>query len=122
MEQLKQHHISFKNALAGLKWAITTQPNFRVHLFFSILAITLGFYLQITNVEMTIIIFTIVLGLTAEMINTSIEEITDLVTNEWRQEAKIAKDVGAAMMLLTAVGAVLVGLLIFLPKIIERFL
>jgi len=122
MEKIRKHHISFKNALSGLVWALRTQPNFKVHLLFSLIAIILGLFLKISYLEMIVIIFTIVLGLSAEMINTAIEEITDLVTKEWREEAKIAKDVSAGMMLLTAVGAALVGLLIFLPKILDIIL
>ena len=122
MEKIRKHHISFTNALSGLVWALRTQPNFKVHLLFSLIAIILGLFLKISYLEMIVIIFTIVLGLSAEMINTAIEEITDLVTKEWREEAKIAKDVSAGMMLLTAVGAALVGLLIFLPKILDIIL
>lgn len=112
---LRAHHISFKNAFAGLKWAITTQPNFRIHITLALAAIALGVYFGISNIEMTIIIFTIVLGLSGEMINTAIESVTDLVTTEWRKEAKIAKDVSAGMMLLVAVGAVIVAISIFGP-------
>lgn len=114
-ETLRKHHISFKNAFAGLWWAVTTQPNFRVHLALSVAALFLGWYLQITNVEMAIILFTILLGLAAELINTSIESMTDLVTKEWREEAKIAKDVSAGMMLTVAIGAVGIALFIFGP-------
>jgi diacylglycerol kinase (ATP) len=56
-----------------------------------------------------------------EMVNTTIEAMTDLITHEWRQEAKIAKDVGAGMMLLAAFGATAVASYIFIPYII-RFL
>ena len=62
---------------------------------------------------------TIAFGLVCEMINTSLESITDLVTLEWRVKAKIAKDVAAGMMLIYAVGAVLIAIIIFLPKIIN---
>lgn len=120
-EVLKAHHISFKNAFTGLFWAIRTQPNFRVHLFFSVCALTLGFFLGISSVEMTIVAFTIVLGLTTEMMNTAVESMTDLITTEWRQEAKIAKDVSAGMMLVAAVGAVVVAGLIFTPHLIKFF-
>lgn len=64
---------------------------------------------------MLIIIFTIILGLSAEMINTSLESMTDLITREWRQEAKIAKDVSAGMMLVVSIGAVIIAVIIFLP-------
>lgn len=118
-EVLKKHTISFKNALAGLIWAVKTQPNFRVHLILSAIAVLLSWYFQITRTEWAIIIFTIVLGLTAELINTAIESMTDLITKDWRQEAKVAKDVSAGMMLTVAVGAIFVALFIFLPYIIH---
>ena len=116
-ELLKKHHISFKNALSGIFWAIKTQPNFRVHLTLSFTALILGKSLSLDSGEMIIIIFTIILGLSAEMINTSIESMTDLITREWRQEAKIAKDVSAGMMLLVATGAMLVAIIIFIPHL-----
>lgn len=114
-ELIRRHTISFKTAFSGLVWALSTQPNFRVHILVSLVAIGLGVYLGISNIEWAIIVFTIVLGFTSEMINTAIESMTDLITNQWSKEAKIAKDVAAGMMLTVAVGAVIVGLMIFLP-------
>ncbi len=114
---LRAHHISFKNAFAGLFWAIRTQPNFQIHFICAIAALWLGMYLRITRVEMLIIVFTILLGLTVEMLNTAIESVTDLVTREWRQEAKIAKDVAAGMMLMIAMGAIFIAGYIFVPYI-----
>jgi undecaprenol kinase len=114
-EIIRKHTISFKNALSGLAWALRTQPNFRVHLILSAIALCLSAYFRITRTEWAIIIFTIVLGLTAEFINTAIESVTDLITTEWRAQAKVAKDVSAGMMLTVAVGAVIVALFIFLP-------
>lgn len=118
-EALRRHTISFQNAFAGLVWAIQTQPNFRIHLILSICALVLGSILQITYVEMIIILFTIILGLTCEMINTSIEAMTDLITTEHRENAKIAKDVAAGMMLTTAFGAVVIALFIFVPHLLS---
>jgi diacylglycerol kinase len=112
-EVLQRHTISFKNAFAGIGWAIKSQPNFRVHLFLSLLVVFLGFYFSITQTEWAIIVFTIILGLTAELINTALESMTDLITKEWRQEAKIAKDVSAGMMLTTAIGAVVIAIIVF---------
>lgn len=121
MRALRQHHISFKNAFRGLIWAFTTQPNFRVHLTLAVLAVLLGVYLHITSVEMAIIVFTVMLGLAGEMINTALEAMTDLITKEWREEARIAKDVSAGMMLMIAIGAVIVACTIFLPYLAPRF-
>lgn len=122
MEIIKQHHISLKNAFSGLKYAFISQPNFKIHLTLSLLVILAGFYLQVSYTQMTILVLTIAFGLGCEMINTSLESMTDLITNEWRQEAKIAKDVAAGMMLLISFGAFLVAILILGPKIGERLL
>ena len=119
MNLIRRHHISFKNAISGVIWAFSTQPNFRIHFILSGLALILGFLLKVTFVEMTIIVLTICFGLGVEMTNTAIESMTDLITTEYRQNAKIAKDVAAGMMLVVAVGAVLVASLIFLPKIAD---
>lgn len=116
-EAIRKHHISFKTAIAGVRWAVRTQPNFRVHLVLSVLALIAGWLFRVTPVEMLILVFTIVLGLSAEMINTAIESMTDLIAREWHAEAKVAKDVSAGMMLITAVGALVVAAVIFLPHI-----
>ena len=118
-EALRKHHISFKNAWAGILWAFKTQPNFRVHVVLSLLALALAGYLKITTTEAAVIVFTIVLGLTSEMINTSLETMTDLITREWRPEAKIAKDVAAGMMLITAMGAIIIAIVIFTPYLVR---
>lgn len=118
-EAIRKHHISLKTAIAGLGWAIQTQPNFRVHLVLSLIALFGGWYFRVTATEMLILVFTIVLGLSAEMVNTAIESMTDLITRQWRAEAKIAKDVSAGMMLITAVGALIVAAVIFLPHILR---
>ena len=114
-EALRKHHISFKTALDGIGWAVRTQPNFRVHIVLSLLALLGGWFFRVTTTEMLILIFTIVLGLSSEMVNTAIESMTDLITKEWKAEAKIAKVVAACMILVTAFGALIVALVIFLP-------
>ncbi|MBI4039558.1 diacylglycerol kinase family protein [Candidatus Daviesbacteria bacterium] len=111
--RVRRHTISFQNAFSGLWYAYSTQPNFAVHTIVAILAIFLGWRLAIGETEWLILTFTIVLVFVAEMINTALESICDLVTQEWRQSAKIAKDISAAMVLVVAIGAVVVGLVIF---------
>lgn len=63
----------------------------------------------------------ILLVISAEMINTSIEEMVNLIANDHRKEAKIAKDVAAGMVLVTALGSIIVGVLIFTPYILKLF-
>ncbi len=114
---IRQHHISLKNAWNGIIWSLRTQPNFKIHFTLALFVVLLGLFYQISHVEMTILILTIVFGLGVEMVNTSIEAMTDLITTDWKEDAKIAKDVSAGMMLMTAIGTVVVALFIFYPRI-----
>jgi len=113
---IKRHTISFYHAFSGLVYSFRTQPNFAVHLFVSILAIFAGVYLRINSFEWLIITMTIFVGLVIELINTAIESTVDLITKEFHPIAKIAKDTSAAAMLVYAFGAIIVALMIFLPK------
>jgi len=115
---LKRHTISIGHAIDGLVWALKTQPNYRIHLFLSILSIIGGIILKISYFEFLIIIFLITIGLVIETINTGIEQTTDAIDNKIREDIKIAKDVSAAAMLIYAVGAFIIACLIFIPKII----
>lgn len=74
--------------------------------------------MRISYFEWLIVVMTIFIGLVIELINTAIESVADLVTTEWRLSAKHAKDTAAAAMLVYAIGAVIIGLIIFLPKLI----
>ncbi|MEK7577049.1 MAG: diacylglycerol kinase family protein [Patescibacteria group bacterium] len=119
MEKRSAHHVSFIHAWEGIVWAFKTQPNFRIHIVFSLLALFLCFFFAVSTIEYLVIIFTIILGLSVEMINTSIESMTDLITLEHRQDAKVAKDVAAGMMLMTALGAFVIGCVIFGPRVLD---
>lgn len=119
-DRLRKHGISFRHAFAGLAYAFTTQPNFIVHFTLSILAILAAIILKVSDLKMIGLIIMIAIGLAAEMINTAIESITDLVTDEWKREAKIAKDVSAGMVLLTAFSAIIVAIIVLLPPLFER--
>lgn len=117
---IRQHHISVKIAWSGLRWALSTQPNFRIHLTLATVALLAGWYVKLTSVEWLILVFTIFWGLSGEMINTAIESLTDLVSPQWSKEAKIAKDVAAGMMLTIAFGSAIVGVLLLIPKLLLR--
>lgn len=114
---IKRHTISFRHAFDGVLWAIKTQPNFRVHLCISFLVLLFAKIFAVTRVEFIILLFTILLGLASEMVNTALESMTDLITKEYRTEAKVAKDVAAGMMLVVSIGAATIGLIIFIPYI-----
>lgn len=112
------HRVSFKHAFDGFVYAVRTQPNFRFHLLATFAVILMGLYFSISTIEWLILIFTINTVLVAEMVNTSVEAMVDLITLERRADAKTAKDVSAAMVLVSATLSVIVGIFIFLPKIL----
>lgn len=115
---MRVHTISFKNAIHGLKWALTTQPNYRIHLSLSIFSILGGMLLNISYFEYLIIIMLIFIGLTIETINTAIEETNDAIDTRIRNEIKLAKDISAGAMLIFAIGAFTIASIIFIPKIL----
>ena len=86
-----------------------------------LIVLVLGAMLQVTPIEMEIFGILILLVVLSEMINTSLEEMVNLITNEHRLEAKIAKDVAAGMVLIAAIGSVIFGIFIFLPYILKLF-
>ena len=116
---IRKHTISFKHAFEGLIVAFTTQPNYRIHIFLSILSIVGGIYFGITYGEFLIIGVLITVGLVIETINTAIEETCDAIDEAIRPDIKIAKDTAAAAMLIFACGATILAGIIFVPHIIQ---
>lgn len=112
---------SFDYAINGIHYAFRSQQNVRIHVLAAILVIAAGIFFKINPFEMGIVAVMVLLVLVTEMINTAIEMMVDLITKEHREEAKIAKDVASGMVLVTALGSILVGILIFLPYIIRYF-
>ena len=115
---IKRHTISFKNAFRGLAWAIKTQPNFKIHLILSFVALAASYYLSISYGELLIILTFIAIGLALEAVNTAFELTTDAIDVKWREDIGLAKDVAAGAMLIFSIMAVAVSLIIFVPKIV----
>lgn len=112
---MRKHTISFKHAFEGILYMVRTQPNFRFHLFAATAVSLASYMLGVSWRDWLILLFTIQLVIVAEMLNTAIEAITDLVTVKILPQAKIAKDVAAGMVLMSALLAIIVGLVILLP-------
>lgn len=110
---------SFGYALSGIGHAFKSQFNFRFHLIALLAVVIAGWYFHLTVTEWLWIIVVSVLVLTAELFNTAIEVLVDLVSPNIHPKAKIIKDVAAGAVLITAIGAVLTGLIIFIPKLIH---
>ncbi len=106
---------SFAHALRGLGEAIRTQTNARIHMVASTLVVALGLGLGISALEWAAVISAIALVWMAELLNTAIEILCDIIQPEYSEKVKRAKDVAAAAVLAAAIGAALIGALVFLP-------
>jgi len=111
---------SFRYAFAGLWYALRTQRNARIHLLAAVAVTAMGLWLRLDAVRWAVLVLTISLVFFAEMVNTVVEAIVDLVTPEYHPLAKVAKDVSAGAVLVTAMAAVVVGLLILGPPLLAR--
>ena len=103
---------SFQHAYQGIVSAVRTQRNLRFHFFAALGVLIAGLILGVSALEMAVLVLTICFIFVVEMLNTALEFIVDLVTKEYHPLAKLAKDVSAGSVLVSSVGAVLVGLLI----------
>ncbi|MCX7669331.1 MAG: diacylglycerol kinase family protein [Anaerolineae bacterium] len=108
---------SFSYAFAGLGYAIRTQRNLRIHLIIAVLVVVAAAILQVTAAEWAILLLTIGVVVSAELVNTVAELAVDLLTQEYHPMAKVAKDVGAAAVVTTAIAAVGVGVAVFGPRL-----
>lgn len=108
----------FGYAFKGIWYATATQLNFKIHLVAMLTAALLGYALHVSANEWIWISFCMALVLAAELFNTAIEVLTDLVSPGWNEKAGHAKDVAAGAVLITAIFALVTGLIIFLPKIL----
>jgi len=111
---------SFRYAFAGLWHTLRGQRNARIHLSIAIMVIVIGIALNLNESEWAIISLTIGFVFVAELFNTVIEAVIDLVTEEYHPLAKRAKDVAAGAVLTAAMTAVAVGLLILGPPLLTR--
>lgn len=109
---------SFKFAFDGLETAFLKGRNFRIQVALGVLAIFLAIFLNLNFSEWLILVVIITLVLILELVNTSIEAIVDIASPEIQPKAKVAKDVAAATVLLASIGSLIIGALLFLPKIL----
>ena len=108
----------FLNAFRGLYVFWKTTQNLYIHLFASLLVIVLGFYFNVTSIEWALLVFSVGLVIIAEAFNTAIEIDIDLTSPEYHPFARDTKDVAAGAVLLSVLVSVIVGGIIFLPKIL----
>jgi diacylglycerol kinase (ATP) len=108
---------SFGFAFEGLAILVRTQPNFRIHLVAAVLALGLGVVLRLSTAEMALLVLTVGTVLVVEALNTCLETLCDLVSPTYHPLVKKCKDVSAAAVLISALAAVGVAALLFLPRL-----
>ena len=109
---------SFKYAFIGIYTGFKQEQNMKIHVLIMILVIILGIVLKISKIEWIVCIILFGLVISAELFNTAIEETVNIAMPDINEKAKIAKDVSAGAVLVTAISSALIGLIIFIPKII----
>ncbi|MEH7254735.1 diacylglycerol kinase family protein [Neobacillus niacini] len=112
---------SFSYAIAGIKTALQSERNMRIHFIVSLLVIGCGLFFSISKMEWLLVMLAIGGIFSLELINTAIERVVDLVTEEYHPLAKQAKDLAAGAVFIYAITAVLIGMIIFLPYVLRWF-
>ena len=109
---------SFKCAIQGIKQAVKTERNVKIHITIMILVIIAGIVLKINTQEWIICIILFGLVISLELVNSAIEATVDIAMPEINEKAKVAKDVAAGAVLVSAIASAIIGLIIFIPKVI----
>lgn len=116
---LKKRAKSFTYAFSGIKLLIKEEHNALIHLFAAIVAIGMGVAFEITSVEWIFVVVSIGLVFSAELFNTAIEHLCNYISPMNNVVIKKVKDLAAAGVLMVAIAALVVGVIIFVPKIVE---
>ena len=118
---IKKYLLSFTYPIKGLKYEYRNEQNLTVDVGVALIVIIAGFIFKLNSIEWAMLALTIGLVISCELINTAIEAVVDLVTEYYHPLAKVAKDTAAAAVFVFAIVAVIVGLIIFLPKVVALF-
>lgn len=117
-EHMKKEWKKFLHAFSGLGVILRSEPHFRFHLMAAIVVTFIGWYIEIKTSEWLVLLLCFGFVLMAEAFNSAIEELADAVTLEHHPKIKRAKDIAAGAVLLSAMVSVVVGALIFFPRLI----
>ena len=120
--QTKKLVNSFKYAGEGIISSFKSERNMKIHILIMVAVIIFGILLKISKIEWLICVILFSIVVSGELFNTAIETIVDMVSPQKNEKAKIAKDVSAGAVLIEAIGAAIVGGVIFVPKILELFI
>ena len=110
---------SFKYAFTGIATSFKTERNMKIHVLIMTLVIIAGIVFKVSLLDWIILVIMFGLVISAELFNTALETIVDMITMEKNEKAKVAKDVAAGAVLVLAIASVVIGLIIFIPKILN---
>jgi len=110
---------SVKNCLEGIAYTLEHERNFLIEMIIGIIVIILSFIFKISKIEWLIIILVINLVLILEMINTAFEKTVDLYTKEYNELAKAVKDIASGAVFVSSLFSLVIGIIIFLPRILD---
>lgn len=110
---------SFRYAWNGIRRCFTVERNMKIHFAAAIFAISLAWYLEFTRSEMAVVILTVAAVLVAEMMNTALETVINLVSPEYHPLAGLAKDIAAGAVLLAALASIIIGCLLYIPHMVN---
>lgn len=108
---------SFNFAVNGIISALKTERNMRIHYLIALIVIILSVFFDFSRTELLILIFAISLVIVAELFNTAIEKVVDLITDRYHPLAKLAKDISAGAVLIAAINSIVVGYLLFFDRL-----
>ena len=110
---------SFKYAFEGIFSAIKKERNMKIHIAMMLAVIVAGIIFSISKIEWICCLFCFGLVISLEMVNTAIEVLADLVDEKYNEKIKLIKDVAAGAVLVSAIISAIIGLMIFIPKLLE---
>ena len=111
---------SFRAAWAGLVFVLRSQRNARIEVFIAVAVVLVAAWLRISTLEWAVVVLVIAAVTAAEIANTALEAVIDLLAPEYHSSAKVAKDASAGVVLVMAAASAVIGLLILGPPLVAR--
>jgi len=112
---------SFGHAFRGIRWVLSSEPNFRIHLAGVVAVVIFGFVLSVSRGEWLALILASGIVLISEILNTAVEYLADALHPEHHPKIGKAKDAAAAAVLISSLAALVVGVIVFIPKLWNLF-
>lgn len=120
MKEWRRFTRSCTYALQGIAYTVRTQRNMQIHAAATVIVLAAAWWLQIPRSDVLLVLFSIGLVTSLELVNTAIEAVVDLASPDWHAKAKIAKDAGAGAVLVAAILSAVIGIIVFGPPLLQK--